>query len=130
MTEQSPRSTSDSPNGASTLIAVRRLRNRASELRQIAHQLNQEADFLERKLVGPMLSGAHVAERVVELLTEADTGDPGWRGLHYKDLAERIEADGTRIRGVDPAATLLANVHRDSRIVCAEQGTGRYRLAR
>jgi hypothetical protein len=50
--------------------------------------------------------------------------------MHYKDLLGRIEArSGMRVRGVDPAATLLAALDRDPQVRAWGDRSGRYLLA-
>jgi hypothetical protein len=118
-------------NGASTeaLGAVRYLRSRATELRKQADLLNREADLLEQRLAPGLLKGGQIVDTAVEVLEADEVRGPWHRGVHYKDLLPMVERDGRRVRGIDPAATLLTNLHRDPRVELAEPVSGRFRLA-
>lgn len=109
---------------------IRALRQRATELRGIADALTWHANELEAVLSDrPVIGGRALADKAAAILAKETAGrDPGWRGLHYKALADEIQRQGFYIRGQDPAATLLANMDRDGRFVNVEPGSGRYRL--
>ena len=50
--------------------------------------------------------------------------------MHYKDLLRRVEAQTCmRVRGRDPAATMLAELDRDPRVRAWGDRSGRYLLA-
>jgi hypothetical protein len=101
------------------------MRRRATELRRIAADLNNEANLLESQLSElPLLGGRALADAAVSVLS-ANGND----GMHYRELLDRIEAkSGMRVRGVDPAATLLANLDRDERVTSLRSRSGRYAL--
>jgi hypothetical protein len=44
------------------------------------------------------------------------------RAMHYREIMDTLEASGVRIRGKDPAATLLTNLNRDERITRTARG--------
>ena len=62
--------------------------------------------MLETELAGaPLLGGRRIVDAPVPILTDT----PG-HVMHYKDLLRRVEAQTCmRVRGGDPAATMLAD---------------------
>jgi hypothetical protein len=101
------------------------LRDQAKRLRRIADELSADANALEAELArAPLLGGRALVDAAVAIL--ADT--PG-HTMHYKELLPLIEArSGMQVRGVDPAATLLANLDRDPRVRSWGDRSGRYLL--
>ena len=92
----------------------------------MADGLDEQAALLEGEMSDrPLIGGRDLRDvAVVILLFE------GGEGMHYTDLLARIEDEsGKRVRGADPAATLLANIGRDDRIVSCGSRTGRYIVA-
>jgi hypothetical protein len=105
---------------------INSLREQAKRLRQIEDELTAESNTLEAELAGaPLLCGRRIVDAAVAILTVT----PG-HVMHYKDLLGRIEArSGMRVRGVDPAATLLAALDRDPQVRAWGDRSGRYLLA-
>lgn len=99
------------------------LRTQAAALRRIADQLDAQAAALQPAL--PSIGGTALADAAAAVM-----GDLGGAPIHYKDLLPLVEAHtGLAVRGADPAATLLAALHRDPRIYPSGDRSGRYRLA-
>jgi hypothetical protein len=105
---------------------VRALRDRAARLHRLADDLTAKANVLETELAGaPLLGGRRIVDAAVPILTDT----PG-HVMHYKDLLARVEAQtGMRVRGLDPAATMLAALDRDPRVRAWGDRSGRYLLA-
>jgi hypothetical protein len=105
---------------------VRALRDHASELRRLADAITDAANELEAELsTAPLLGGRALVDAAVAVLLK--TPD---RTMHYKQLLAAVEATTSRqVRGVAPAATLLANLDRDPRVRSCGDRSGRYVLA-
>ena len=104
---------------------VRALRDHATELRRLADAITSEANQLEAELsTAPLLGGRALVDAAVAVLLEA----PG-RTMHYRQLLSAVEATtGRQVRGVDPTATLLANLDRDPRVFSCGARSGQYGL--
>jgi len=104
---------------------IRAKREQAAQLRRLATELTAEAKAMEARLYdAPVLGGRALVDAAVAVLAQA----PG-HTMHYKELLAVVEAhSGMRVRGVDPAATLLANLDREARISSSGDRSGRYVL--
>lgn len=111
---------------AGSLTRVRALRAQATRLRHLADEMNVEANLLEGTLSDlPLLGGKELRDEAVAILAEATTP------MHYRALLTAIETrTGKRVRGVEPAATLLAGIDRDERIQSCGMRSGLYELVR
>jgi hypothetical protein len=109
---------------------VRALRLRAIELRRVADALVCQAHQLEVGLSErPLIGGRDLVNVAVTILQMGAAVGPRSRGMHYRDLLAQIERHtGKSVRGIDSAATLLANLDRDPRVESAQSRSGRYRL--
>lgn len=89
------------------------LREQATRLRRMANDLDDQARAVEQEVAGrPILRGRAIVDVALAVLL-FEGGD----GLHYRDLLVRVEDRSEhRVAGVDPAATLLAALHRDPRV--------------
>jgi hypothetical protein len=105
---------------------VRWLRDQAIRLHKMADGMTAQANELEAEMADrPLMTGQEQRDLAVVVLLFK-----GGDGMHYRDLLVAVEDEGQkRIRGVNPAATFLANLHRDERIVSCGRRTGRYKLA-
>lgn len=124
------------------LAQVVEQRERADRLRLLADQMQANAERDEH-LLGELeallgkdpqlrleeldhrLRGQRLREVAIEVL-KREVG-PG-RLIHYKQWYELLVASGYRVRGRDPVATFLAQVHRAEGIERVGHRSGRYRL--
>lgn len=109
---------------------ARALRVRAVELRRVADALVDQANQLEEGLSErPLIGGRVVVDEAIAVLSDNRCVGPSSRGMHYRYLLDEIEErTGRSVRGIDSAATLLANLDRDPRVESARPRSGRYRL--
>lgn len=109
---------------------ARAMRLRAIELRRVADALVDQANQLEAGLSErPLIGGRNLVNVAVTVLQMGAAVGPHSRGMHYRDLLDAIERHtGTSVRGIDSAATLLANLDRDPRVESAQSRSGHYRL--
>lgn len=105
-------------------LRVRWLRDRAKDLHRMADDLTAQANALEAELSDrPLTGGTPLRDQAVLVLRAAA------KPMHYKTLAATIEDRfGCRIRGVDPDATLLANLDREPRVRSSRPRSGIYEL--
>lgn len=109
-----------------SVVRARRLKAQAVRLRRIADELHAEALRLETDAAGvPLLRGRAMVDVAVDVLAGRADGMP------YRELLDRIEeASGMRVAGEKPAATLLAALNRDHRVMpVGASRSGRYALA-
>jgi hypothetical protein len=88
-------------------------------------QLRNLDELLSMEGAGPAVSngadgvrsGVSFLDRAVEVLAETRGG------LHYRELVERLNADGVNVPGQDPGANLIAHLTRDARFIRVGRGT-------
>ena len=109
---------------ASDRQLIRAKREQAAQLRPLAGELTAEANAMEAQLYdAPCWAAAPWSTPPCRL----DRG--AGPHLHYKALLAVVEArSGMQVRGVDPAATLLAKLDRDPRVSSSGDRSGRYVL--
>jgi hypothetical protein len=61
--------------------------------------------------------GVSFLDRAAEVLSGTRAG------MHYRELVERLNADGVNVPGQDPGANLIAHLTRDARFVRVGRGT-------
>jgi hypothetical protein len=99
------------------------LRGRAERLQGIADELNRSADALDAAAIGSdrkMLRGRDLLD---ELLKHVEVGQE----LHYRDAERLLHAAGFTAGGVDPSATLLAQLTRAPEFKRGRRRSGRYK---
>jgi hypothetical protein len=104
---------------------VRSLRHQAARLRRAADAISREADLLVDSLApenATLLRGRAIPEKLRELLSPGDV-------LHYTEMVELLKMAGYIPSGIDPPATLLANIARSTHFEPAHsRRSGCYRV--
>lgn len=108
------------------LEALRAEQKRAAERVGIKEaQLRNLDELLSMEGAGPVVSssadgvrpGVSFLDRAAEVLSGSRAG------MHYRELVERLNADGVNVPGQDPGANLIAHLTRDARFVRVGRGT-------
>lgn len=107
---------------AEMIEAAAELRARSDRLREIADQVGRAADALELAIHGgeqAILRGHDLVDALLRVIA------PGER-LHYRDAERRLHAAGFTAGGVDPSATLLAQINRAPEFESCGRRSGLY----
>lgn len=106
------------------ITTVRRMREAAKSLRQMADELDDRAAGIEGRVGNArIVRGREILKRLREIMHVGDE-------LHYVDMTNRLTAEGFRPSGQDPAATLLASVAKAKDFVVTAPRSGIYRRVR
>jgi hypothetical protein len=88
-------------------------------------QLRNLDELLSMEDAGPAVSnGADGVRSSVSFLdSAAEILAKTHGGMHYRELVDRLNADGVNVPGQDPGANLIAHLTRDARFVRVGRGT-------